>query len=726
MCSSDLLVSRLIDRPIRPCFVDGFYHETQIICTVLSHDTENNPDIIAVIGASAALAISGIPFTEPVAASKVGLIDGEFVLNPTPEQLLLSDLDLVVAGTKSSVLMVESEAQNLTEETMLAAVQFGHDAFQPVIELIEQLKSEAGKPVWQVVAKDFSTLKAQIIKLGETKLRNAYKITDKQKRVTAIEEAKKHILEKLAEKLGEEFNGLSANGQIKDLEKDIVRNDILETGKRIDGRGTSDIRQIVPEVSVLPKTHGSSLFTRGETQALVVTTLGTSQDMQIIDSLEGEYKQRFMLHYNFPPFSVGEASQLKSPGRREIGHGKLAWRALKPALPSLEEFPYTIRVVSEITESNGSSSMATVCGGSLAMMDAGVPMKAPVAGIAMGLIKEGDKFSVLSDILGDEDHLGDMDFKVAGTQNGVTALQMDIKINGITFEIMRIALEQAKEGRVHIIGKMSEVLNNCRETISQNAPQIATIKIDKEKIGALIGPGGKMIREICEVSGAKIDIDEDGTVKVSAVGSDAIEKALAMVSEVVLEAEPGKIYEGAVVKILDFGVLVNFLGKFEGLVHISEIKDERIENIEDVIKLNDKVKVKVLSVDRGKVRLSIRRVDQETGEDISSPDDVDTYDSSQKRSGSRDRDRGRGGHSKAGGRNGRGGDRGDRNDSRDRGERNEGRDNRDRDSRGGRNDRDRNSEGGRARSSTRPSEDFGSAGSNNDDQSEGRTKKRFF
>lgn len=619
----ETLISRLIDRPIRPLFPAGFYNETQIICTVLSHDMDVDTDVLSLIGASAALAISGIPFDGPVGAAKVAYIDGAYVLNPTPEEMKTSDLDLILAGTESSVLMVESEANMLSEEIMLGAVEFGHKSMQPVIKLINELKDEAGKPLWEVKKADNSALEKRIAELAEKGLRAAYAETDKQARVSKISAVKDEVIATLKTELAEEFDAQKAGGAFKHLEKDIVRGDILKTRKRIDGRGEKDVRKITSEVQVLPRTHGSALFTRGETQALVVTTLGTAQDMQRIDDLSGDYTQHFMLHYNFPPYSVGEASMMKSPGRREIGHGKLAWRAVRASLPSLEDFPYTIRVVSEITESNGSSSMATVCGTTLAMMDAGVPLKAPVAGIAMGLIKEGDEFSVLSDILGDEDHLGDMDFKVAGTDTGVTALQMDIKINGITTQIMKVALDQAKEGRLHILSRMKEAMPEARDGVSQNAPQITTIKINKEKIGELIGPGGKMIRQICEESGAKIDIEEDGTVKVAAVGQEAISKAIQMIQDITADIEIGKIFDGKVIRLLEFGALVNFIGKTDGLVHISEIKKERVEDINDVLKVDDQVKVKVLSVERGKVRLSMKRVNQETGEDQSDqfPDD---------------------------------------------------------------------------------------------------------
>lgn len=631
----ETLISRLIDRPIRPLFPEGFYNETQVICTVLSHDNSVDTDIISVIGASAALAISGIPFDGPIAAAKVGYSDGQYSLNPNSEELKTSDLDLVVAGTASSVLMVESEANMLSEEVMLGAVEFGHKEMQAIIKLINELKAEAGKPAWNVKLADNSALEKRVAELAETALRAAYKETVKQERVTKIAAAKEAAIAALKEEQGEAFDGQKTGNALKHVEKDIVRNDILKTKKRIDGRSESDIRAISSSIQILPRTHGSALFTRGETQALVVTTLGTGQDMQIIDDLSGDYKQHFLLHYNFPPYSVGEASMMKSPGRREIGHGKLAWRAVRAALPTLEEFPYTIRVVSEITESNGSSSMATVCGATLAMLDAGVPLKASVAGIAMGLIKEGNEFSVLSDILGDEDHLGDMDFKVAGTENGVTALQMDIKINGITTEIMKVALSQAKAGRLHILSEMKSAIPTGRSGISSNAPQIHTVKINKEKIGELIGPGGKMIRQICEESGAKIDIEEDGTVKVAAVGKESADKALQMIADITTEIEIGKIFNGKVVRLLDFGALVNFVGKTDGLVHISEIKKERVENINDAIAVGNDVKVKVISVERGKIRLSMKRVNQETGEDLS--DQFEDDGSRPSRGGDRDR-----------------------------------------------------------------------------------------
>jgi polyribonucleotide nucleotidyltransferase len=526
-------------------------------------------------------------------------------------------LDLVVAGTESSVMMVESQADVLSEKEMLDAVSFGHDGFQVVIELIQDFAKEAGKTRWNVEKADTSDLQKKVTKLAEKALRDAYKETVKQDRSNKIAAVKSDLLQKLAEELGEAFDAQKAAYEFKTLEKNIVRGDIIKTGKRIDGRDLSTVRQIETEIGVLPKTHGSALFTRGETQALVVNTLGTTQDQQRIDSLEGDTTEAFMLHYNFPPYSVGEATQMRPPGRREIGHGKLAWRAIKALLPSAEVFPYTIRLVSEVTESNGSSSMATVCGASLALMDAGVPMKAAVAGIAMGLILEGKEFAVLSDILGDEDHLGDMDFKVAGTREGVTALQMDIKVKGITTEIMRIALNQAQEGRLHILEEMAKTIDSARGELSSNAPQITTIKIPVDKIGALIGPGGKNIKEICEVSGAKVDIEDDGTVRIAANNQPARDTALSMVQAIVAEPEVGQIYTGPVTRLLDFGALINFLGKHEGLCHISEITGQRIENIRDALNEGDVVKVKVVDIDRGRIRLSMRMVDQETGADIS-------------------------------------------------------------------------------------------------------------
>jgi polyribonucleotide nucleotidyltransferase len=613
----ETLTSRLIDRPIRPLFEDGFRNETQIVCTTLSHDMENDPDIVAMIGASAALAISGVPFLGPIGGARVGYIDGQYVLNPRLDELPNSALDLVVAGTEEGVLMVESEAQELSEEIMLGAVTFGHAAFQDVIRAIRELAAECGKPRWAVappppeVAAVTQKLRAAgiIEALGE-----AYQERVKQARYEKIGAVKEKALAALA---GNDAELAVAPGVLKELESTIVRGNILKTGRRIDGRDTKTVRPIVCEVGVLPRAHGSALFTRGETQALVVTTLGTGQDEQIIDALAGEYREHFMLHYNFPPYSVGEAGRMGSPGRREIGHGKLAWRAVRPLLPTKEDFPYTIRVVSEITESNGSSSMATVCGTSLAMMDAGVPIKQPVAGIAMGLIKEQDGVAVLSDILGDEDHLGDMDFKVAGTESGVTSLQMDIKITSITKEIMQTALAQAREGRLHILGEMSRALERAREGVSQHAPRITTIHVPKDKIREIIGTGGKVIREITEVTGTKIDIEDDGTVKIAAVDDKASQAAIDWIRGIVAEPEVGVIYTGKVVKIVDFGAFVNFLGARDGLVHISELRRERVGKVSDVVKEGDQVKVKVLGVDdRGKVKLSMRAVDQETGADI--------------------------------------------------------------------------------------------------------------
>ena len=611
----ETLVSRLIDRPIRPLFAPGFRNETQIICTVLSHDLENDPDIIAMIGASAALTISGIPFLGPIGGARVGYIDGEFVLNPTSRDLPGSRLDLVVAGTMDGVLMVESEAKELPEEIMLGAVTFGHQSFQPVIQAIIELAEACAKDPWDLPSEspELGDIEARLREAIGPEIEAAYRETGKQDRSKRLEAAKLQAVELFPE----EPQRTSALGLFKKVEKEIVRGAILRDGVRIDGRDTKTVRPIVCEVGLLPRAHGSALFTRGETQALVVATLGTAQDEQIIDALEGEYRENFMLHYNFPPYSTGEAGRLGSPGRREIGHGKLAWRSIRPLLPAKENFPYTIRVVSEITESNGSSSMATVCGSSLALMDAGVPMTRPVAGIAMGLIKEKDAFAVLSDILGDEDHLGDMDFKVAGTEEGVTALQMDIKITSITEEIMRIALAQARDGRAHILGEMAKALGGARDSVSVNAPRITTISIPKDKIREVIGSGGKVIREITETTGAKIDIDDDGTVKVAAVDSSAAQAAIDWIRGIVAEPELGVIYTGKVVKVVDFGAFVNFLGSRDGLVHISELAPHRVARVGDVLKLGDMVKVKVLGFDdRGKVKLSMRQVDQETGEDL--------------------------------------------------------------------------------------------------------------
>ncbi len=613
----ETLTSRLIDRPIRPLFHANFHNETQVICTTLSHDLVNDPDIVAMVGASAALTISGIPFMGPIGGARVGYVDGAYVLNPSQDDLPNSALDLVVAGTVDGVLMVESEAHELSEEIMLGAVNFGHEQMQPVIQGIVELAEMSAKEPWHVpeAAPEAETVAARVKELAEAPLREAYGETVKQTRHEKIAEIKAQAVDTLAE---EGFDGVLVSNKFKSIEKSIVRGNILSTGKRIDGRETRTVRPIVSEVGVLPRTHGSALFTRGETQAIVTATLGTGQDEQIIDALEGEYREHFMLHYNFPPYSVGEASFLRSPGRREIGHGKLAWRAIRPVMPSKEDFPYTVRIVSEITESNGSSSMATVCGSSLALMDAGVPLPRPIAGIAMGLIKEPEEFAVLSDILGDEDHLGDMDFKVAGTEAGVTSLQMDIKITGITSEIMNIALNQAKDGRLHILGEMAKAITRAREGVSDHAPRITTINIPVDKIREVIGPGGKMIREIVAETGAKIDIEDDGSVKVAAVDENASRAAIDRIREITAEPEIGEIYNGKVVKIVDFGAFVNFLGARDGLVHISELADYRVNKVTDIVKEGDEVKVKVLDTDdRGKVRLSMRVVDQATGEDIS-------------------------------------------------------------------------------------------------------------
>ena len=610
----ETLVSRLIDRPIRPLFHKNYKNETQIIATVLAHDMENDPDIVAMIGASAALTISGLPFMGPIGACRVGYDGNDYILNPTIEQMKDQSLDLVVAGTKEGVLMVESEASELSEEIMLGAVDYGHNEIGNVIKAIIELAEVAAKEARPLPEE--SSEKAEyekILKPYRKKLEKAYKEIDKSNRSKLLSEIRNEI--------SSEFNETSDHTLIssltKDLEADIVRGSILKTKKRIDGRDTSTVRPIVAEVGTLPRAHGSALFTRGETQALVVATLGTGQDEQIIDALEGEYRSKFMLHYNFPPYSVGEAGRVGSPGRREIGHGKLAWRAINPLLPADDDFPYTVRIVSEVTESNGSSSMATVCGTSLALMDAGVPIKKPVAGIAMGLIKEKKEFSVLSDILGDEDHLGDMDFKVAGTSDGITSLQMDIKITSITKEIMKIALDQAKEGRIHILNEMSKAITSSREALADTAPKITTLKIKLEKIRDVIGPGGKVIREICETTGAKVDIEDDGTVKIAASDNESSDAALKKINDIVAEAELGVIYTGKVVKTVDFGAFVNFLGTKDGLVHISELQNARTEKTTDICKEGDTVKVKVIGFDdRGKVKLSMKRVNQETGEDI--------------------------------------------------------------------------------------------------------------
>ena len=616
----DTLTSRLIDRPIRPLFAKGFKNEVLVVLTVLSHDQENDPDVVAMIGASAALALSGVPFNGPIAGARVGLIDDEYVINPTCEEMMETELDLMVAGTKDAVMMVESEAKELSEDDMLGAVMAGHEAMQPVIEMIEKLAKKAAKPRLEFTAPDYSKEKAAVKKLIGTALAKAYKITDKLERQEAVRAAKEKAFAELGQS-EERPDGIPAdvlNTVLKSLEADVVRGNILKTGKRIDGRKLDQVRPIVAQTSVLPRTHGSALFTRGETQALVITTLGTGEDEQFVDALTGTTKEHFMLHYNFPPYSVGEARRMGPPGRREIGHGKLAWRALHAVMPPKEEFPYTVRLVSEITESNGSSSMATICGGSLSLMDAGVPISRPVSGIAMGLIKEKDGIAVLSDILGDEDHLGDMDFKVAGTENGVTSLQMDIKIAGITEEIMQTALDQAKAGRMHILGEMNKALSASRAEVGEFAPRIETITIAKDKIRDVIGSGGKVIREIVEETGAKIDINDDGVIKVASSDAKSIEAALNWIKSIAAEPEVGAIYDGTVVKTMDFGAFVNFFGPKDGLVHISQLAPHRVANTTDVVKEGDTVKVKVLGFDdRGKVRLSMKVVDQETGEEIS-------------------------------------------------------------------------------------------------------------
>jgi len=617
----ETLTSRLIDRPIRPLFVPGFKNEVLVICTVLSHDLVNDPDIVAMIAASAALTLSGAPFMGPIAGARVGYEDGEYVLNPTCDDMhQLRDnpdqrLDLVVAGTKDAVMMVESEAYELTEAEMLGAVTFAHEQIQPVIDLIIDLAEEAANDPFDFQPADYSDLYAAVKAAGEDKIRAAYGNTDKQERVAAIAAAREEIVAGLSEEQQGDENLGSA---LKKLESSVVRGDVVKTGKRIDGRALDTVRPILSEVGILPRTHGSALFTRGETQGLVVTTLGTGDDEQMIDALTGTYKSNFMLHYNFPPYSVGEVGRFGFTGRREIGHGKLAWRALQAVLPAATDFPYTIRVVSEITESNGSSSMASVCGGSLSMMDAAVPLKAPVAGVAMGLILEDDgSYAVLTDILGDEDHLGDMDFKVAGTENGITSLQMDIKVAGITPEIMEKALAQAKEGRLHILGEMNKALSEGRQEFSAHAPRIETMTVPTDKIREVIGSGGKVIREIVEVSGAKVDINDDGVIKIASPNNDSIQKAYDMIHAIVAEPEEGAVYNGKVVKIVDFGAFVNFFGKRDGLVHVSQIENRRLNHPSDVLKEGQEVKVKLLGFDdRGKVRLSMKVVDQETGEEI--------------------------------------------------------------------------------------------------------------
>jgi len=616
----ETLTSRLIDRPCRPLFVEGFKNEVLVMATVLSHDLHNEPDVVAMIAASAALTISGVPFMGPIGAARVGFSNGEYVLNPSvddmqklrnnPEQRL----DLIVAGTKDAVMMVESEAYELTEEEMLGAVKFGHAAMQPVIDLIIDLAEVAAKEPFDFHAPDYSALYAKVKTAGEAQMRAAFAIKDKQLRTSAIDAASAAIKAALS---AEDLADSNLGSAIKKLESSILRGDIISGGARIDGRDTKTVRAIVGETGILPRTHGSALFTRGETQALVVTTLGTGEDEQIIDALHGNSRSNFLLHYNFPPYSVGEVGRVGSPGRREIGHGKLAWRALQAVLPAATDFPYTIRVVSEITESNGSSSMASVCGGSLSMMDAGVPLKAPVAGVAMGLILEEDgRYAVLTDILGDEDHLGDMDFKVAGTQNGITSLQMDIKVAGITPEIMEQALAQAKDGRLHILGEMNKALS-APQGFSEYAPKIETLTIPTDKIREVIGSGGKVIREIVETSGAKVDINDDGVIKIASNDANAIKRAYDMIWSIVAEPEEGKVYTGRVVKLVDFGAFVNFFGKRDGLVHVSQIASKRLTHPNEYLKEGQEVKVKLLGFDdRGKVRLGMKMVDQETGAEI--------------------------------------------------------------------------------------------------------------
>jgi len=617
---AETLTARLIDRPIRPLFVEGFKHEVLVMCTVLSHDLVNSPDVVALIAASSALTLSGVPFMGPIAATRVGFENGDYILNPTVDDMqgLRNNpdqrLDLVVAGTKDAVMMVESEAYELSEDEMLGAVTFAHKQMQPVIDLIIDLAEDAAKEPFNFEAPDFSALLKNVKKLGEKKMRSAFTITDKQERQVAVAETREFIKSKLSD---EELEDPNLGSAMKKLEAGISRGDVVKGGKRIDGRTTTDIRQIVSETGLLPRTHGSALFTRGETQALVVTTLGTGDDEQIIDALHGNFRSNFLLHYNFPPYSVGEVGRVGFTSRREVGHGKLAWRALQAVLPAATDFPYTIRVVSEITESNGSSSMASVCGGSLAMMDAGVPLKSPVAGVAMGLILEDDgSYAVLTDILGDEDHLGDMDFKVAGTENGITSLQMDIKVAGITPEIMKQALSQAKDGRMHILQEMSKAISEAGD-FSVHAPRIETMKVATDKIREVIGSGGKVIREIVETSGAKVDISDDGTIKIASPDGASIQKAYDMIHSIVAEPEVGSIYTGTVVKLVDFGAFVNFFGKRDGLVHVSQIENRRLNHPSDVLKEGQEVKVKLVGLDdRGKVRLSMKVVNQDTGEEI--------------------------------------------------------------------------------------------------------------
>ncbi|MEO9525997.1 polyribonucleotide nucleotidyltransferase [Roseibium sp.] len=622
----ETLTSRLIDRPIRPLFADGYKNDTQIVITVLSHDLENAPDILALVASSAALTLSGVPFMGPIGGARVGYIDGEYVLNPLVDDMPESALDLIVAGTGDAVLMVESEARELDEDIMLGAVMFGHKGFQPVIDAIIKLAETAAKEPRELVLPDHSELFGKVKSLAADDLAAAYKITSKTERKNAIDAAKAKVVEALITNAaeGEAVEANVLGDQFKKVEAEIVRGGILDTKTRIDGRDLSTVRAISSEVGILPRAHGSALFTRGETQGLVVATLGTGEDEQFVDLLEGTVKSHFMLHYNFPPYSVGETGRMGSPGRREIGHGKLAWRAVHPMLPPHHEFPYTLRVVSEITESNGSSSMASVCGTSLALMDAGVPLKAPVAGIAMGLIKDGDRYAVLSDILGDEDHLGDMDFKVAGSENGITSLQMDIKIDGITEEIMKIALGQAKDGRIHILAEMAKALTEARAELGEHAPRIEVMKIPVDKIREVIGSGGKVIREIVEKTGAKVNIEDDGTVKIASSDGKAIKAAVNWINSIAAEPEVGVIYEGTVVKCVDFGAFVNFFGAKDGLVHISQLAPNKVAKVTDVIKEGDKVWVKLMGFDeRGKVRLSMKVVDQETGKEFDKGEGAD-------------------------------------------------------------------------------------------------------
>ncbi|WPY00777.1 Polyribonucleotide nucleotidyltransferase [Candidatus Trichorickettsia mobilis] len=605
----EVLVSRLIDRPIRPLFHSTFFNETQVICTVLSYDPECNTDILAIIGSSAALALSGVPYLDVVAASRVGLVNEKFVLNPSSEILKNSKLDLVVAGTSSAVMMVESEADLLSEAVMLEAIKFGHEAFQPVIQIINELVIDAGKPKWEICELFPATLKEQIRKMKETAIRDAFTIDSKHQRMRQLQLIISQVVEEIQNNTETQFSELQIKSAFEEVEAEVLRNDLLEKKIRIDGRKPTEIRQIDGQVALLPKAHGSALFTRGETQGLVVVTLGTSQDEQIIDGLEGEYKESLMLNYIFPPYSVGESTPLRAPGRREVGHGKLAWRALNRVVPTKEQFPYSIRIVSEITESNGSSSMATVCGASMALMDAGVPIKEPVSGIAMGLVKENGRFIILSDILGDEDHLGDMDFKVAGGHEGITALQMDIKVNGITFEIMEQALAQAKIGRIHILEQMCKTIASSSLDVSQYAPVIKTFKIDKDKIREVIGPGGKVIREICDSTGVKIDIADDGTISVSAVGKAKIDAAITKIAAIAFDPQVGDVFDGTVVKILEAGAFVNYLGNRDGFVHISEISHSKIKSVEQVLSHGEVVKVKIVGFDnKGKAKLTIKNV----------------------------------------------------------------------------------------------------------------------